>query len=151
MVRVFVRNTDQKHMQIGSLTTQSVCQSVDFISWKSIIQCGSKSGSICRNASASNFCPTRRDQKRMLFIYFHFLHVKTSFSWRYFWTLAHLMHYLCSPAQPSTKITRLNVFCMFVLSLFLIFPPFNGRLSSEVGQGWTNWANQVTPPLSLLL
>lgn len=80
----------------------------------------------------------------MLFIYFHFLHVKTSFSWRYFWTLAHLMHYLCSLAQPSPKITRLNVFCMFVPSPLLIFPPFSGRLPSEVGQGWANRAEQVT-------
>lgn len=147
MVQDPVGKRDQKHMQMGSWTAPSVCHSEHFLSWKSVIQRGSKSGSICRNARTSNFCPTRRDQKRPLFIYFHFPHVKTSFSWRYFWTLAHLMHYLCSPAQPSTKITRLNVFCMFVLSLLPIYPPphpRNGHLSSEVGQGWANGVNQVT-------
>lgn len=70
------RNPDQTHMQRGSSTTQSVCHCVESLTWKSLIQCGSKSGSICRNASTSNFCPTRGDQRRILFIYFHFLHVK---------------------------------------------------------------------------
>lgn len=72
MVQVFGRNTDQKHMQIGSLSTQSVCQSVDLLTWKSIIQRGSESGSNCRNATTSNFCPTRKRSKENLIHLFSF-------------------------------------------------------------------------------